>query len=83
MPSLTEIAASGAFLAPSQPPEHPQVWLDVIPGIRSTPVISTWPEIEATSEELLTRLFYEEDYDVDRCLEELKELTDPLFAEAQ
>jgi multiple sugar transport system substrate-binding protein len=83
VPSLTEIADSGAFLDPSQPPAHSQVWLDAIPGIRSTPVISTWPEIEATSEELLTRLFYEEDYDVDRFLEELKELTDPLFAEAE
>lgn len=83
VPSLTEVADSGAFLDPSQPPAHSEVWLDAIPGIRSTPVISTWPEIEAISEELLTRLFYEDDYDVDLFLEELKEQTDPLFEEAK
>ena len=82
VPSLTQVATSGAFLDPSQPPAHSQVWLDAIPGIRNTPVLSTWPEIEAISEEVLTKAFYEEGYTVDDAIKELDEQTRPLFEEA-
>lgn len=83
VPSLKSVAESGAFLDPTQAPRHSQVFLDAIPYIRKTPVISTWPEIEAISEELLTRAFYEDGYTIDDFLRDLKERTDPLFAEAQ
>ncbi len=82
VPSLKEVATSGAFLDPSQPPAHSQVWLDAIPGIRNTPVLSTWPEIEAVAQEILTKAFYEEGYTVDDAIRELDEKTRPLFEEA-
>ena len=82
VPSMTEVAESPVFLDPAQPPAHSQVWLDAIPGIRSTPVLSTWPEIEVLAEEILTRAFYDEEYDVDRALRELDEQTRSLFEEA-
>ena len=81
VPSLRAIARSGAFLDPSQPPRHPEVFLQGIPYIRRTPVIPTWPEIEDVSEEILTRAFYEPDYTIDDALEELEAQTSPLFAE--
>lgn len=83
VPSLQSVANSGAFLDPSRPPRRSKVFLDGIPYIRRTPVIPTWAEIEDVSEELMTRLFYEEDYTIDRFLEELKDATDPLFEEGQ
>lgn len=81
VPSLKEIATSGAFLNPAQPPARSEVFLDGIPFIRRTPVIPTWPEIEDVAEEILTRAFYEPDYTLDRALRELDEATGPLFAE--
>ena len=82
VPSLEEIANSGAFLDPSQPPAHSQVWLDATSVIRNTPVLATWPEIEAIAEEILTKAFYEKGYTVDDAIQELEEQTTPLFEEA-
>jgi multiple sugar transport system substrate-binding protein len=83
VPSLEKVANSGAFLDPSRPPSNSQVFLDGIPYIRRTPVVPTWPEIEDTAEEILTRAFYEPGYDVDTAIEELESQTTDLFAEAQ
>jgi multiple sugar transport system substrate-binding protein len=83
VPSLKSVANSGAFLDPSRPPSRSRVFLDGIPYIRHTPVLPTWPEIEDVSEELITRLFYEDDYTIDTFIEELNEATDPLFEEGQ
>ena len=82
VPSLKSVAESGAFLDPTQEPRHSEVFLEGVPFIRRTPVIPTWPEIEGVSEELLTRLFYAVGYTVDDFLRDLKDQTDPLFAEA-
>ena len=82
VPSLEEVATSGAFLDPSQPPAHSEVWLDATSVIRNTPVLSTWPEIEAIAEEILTKAFYEEGYTIDDAIQELEEQTAPLFEEA-
>jgi len=81
VPSLIEVSESGAFLDPSQPPRHSQVFLDSIDGMRYTPVLPTWPEIEDIAEEMLTRMFYEEGYSVEDGLDELDESTRPLFSE--
>jgi multiple sugar transport system substrate-binding protein len=81
VPSLVEVATSGAFLDPSQPPAHSKVFLDGIPSIRRTPVIPTWPEIEDIAEEILTRLFYEDGYTLDDALSDLDDQTTPLFEE--
>ena len=58
------------------------MFLDGIPYIRRTPVISTWTEIEDIAEEIFTRVFYEDDYTVERGVEELNEQAIPLFEEA-
>ena len=82
VPSLTAIAQSPAFLDPSQEPAHSQVFLDVIPNLRRTPVLPNWPEIEDVAEEILTRAFYEPGFSIDDAIQALKEATDPLFEEA-
>jgi multiple sugar transport system substrate-binding protein len=82
VPSLESVATSGAFLDPSQPPRHAQVFLNSIPVMRRTPVIPTWPEIEDVTTEILTRAFYEEGYTIDQALEDIEEQTAPLFEEA-
>lgn len=81
VPSISSVA-TGAFLDPTRPPEHDQVFLDAIPLIRRTPVISTWPEIERETEEVLTRAFYEEGYTIDEAVADLDARTRPLFSEA-
>lgn len=81
VPSLMSVSESGAFLDPTQPPSRSQVFLDVIPGLRRTPVIPTWPEIEDLAEEILTRAFYEPGYTIDDAIEALRSETEALFAE--
>jgi multiple sugar transport system substrate-binding protein len=53
VPSLIEVATSDAFLDADQPPANSQVFLDTIDHIRRLPNISTWPEIEDRSDEIL------------------------------
>lgn len=81
VPSMIEVAESGAFLDPTQAPRHSEVFLDGVEAIRRTPVIPTWPEIEDEAEEILTRVFYEEGYSIDDGLRELEETTGSLFEE--
>jgi multiple sugar transport system substrate-binding protein len=81
VPSRRSVAESGAFLDPVQPPEHSEVFVDGIPFIRRTPVIPTWPEIEAVSAEILTRLFYEDGYTFEDAIQDLEEQANPLFEE--
>ncbi|HEX2196177.1 MAG TPA: sugar ABC transporter substrate-binding protein [Actinomycetota bacterium] len=82
VPSLRSVAESGAFLDPVQPPRHSEVFLDGIPYIRRTPVLSTWPEIEDVAEQVLIRAFYEDGYTVDDAIEDLDAETRDLFEEA-
>lgn len=81
VPSLKSVSRSGAFLDPTQAPEHSQVFLDAIEGLRRTPVLPTWPEIEDLAEEILIRAFYEPDYTVDDAIEALRTETAELFSE--
>jgi multiple sugar transport system substrate-binding protein len=53
VPSLRSVAESDAFLAPDLDPASSSVFLDTIPAIRALPTISTWPEIEDVTSELL------------------------------
>jgi multiple sugar transport system substrate-binding protein len=53
VPSLIEVAESDAFLDPNAQPANSRVFLDTIPTIRRVPNISTWPEIEERSDEIL------------------------------
>jgi len=75
VPSLIEVAESGAFIDPTQEPRHSEVFLDGVDAIRRTPVIPTWPEIEDEAEEILIRVFYEDGYTVDDGVRELEEAT--------
>ncbi|MFP5298429.1 MAG: ABC transporter substrate-binding protein [Actinomycetota bacterium] len=81
VPSLVEVSESAAFLNPGQAPRHSDVFLEGISHLRRTPVIPTWPEIEDVVEEILTRVFYDPAYDVDRGLQEIDAQTRPLFEE--
>lgn len=81
VPSLESVATSGAFLNPAEPPKNSQVFLDAIDGMRATPVIPTWPQIEDISEEFLTRAFYEEGYTVDDAIKDIQGETLSLFEE--
>lgn len=83
VPSLQSVARSPAFLDPTQPPAHSEVFLNGIPSIRRTPVLPTWTEIEDIAEEYLTRIFYEEGYSVETGLRELEEETRDLFEEGR
>ncbi|HEX2059091.1 MAG TPA: sugar ABC transporter substrate-binding protein [Actinomycetota bacterium] len=83
VPSLRSVAESGAFLDPVQPPRHSEVFLDGIPYIRRTPVLSTWPEIEDVAEQILIRAFYEDGYTVDDAIRDLDAETRDLFEEAR
>lgn len=83
VPSLISVSESPAFLDPSQPPAHSQVFLDVARNIRRTPVLPTWPEIEDICTEFLTRAFYEEGYTIDQAIADIDEATRPLFEEAR
>jgi multiple sugar transport system substrate-binding protein len=53
VPSLIDVANSAAFLEPGRPPANSRVFLDTIPTIRRVPNISTWPEIEERTDEIL------------------------------
>jgi multiple sugar transport system substrate-binding protein len=81
VPSLKKVSRSGAFLSPTDPPAHSEVFLDGIDYIRRTPVIPTWPEIEDVAGEFLTRAFYEPGYTVDDAISDIEAQTTPLFEE--
>jgi multiple sugar transport system substrate-binding protein len=81
VPSLKSVSRSGAFLSPTDPPEHSEVFLDGIDYVRRTPVIPTWPEIEDVAEEFLTRAFYESGYTIDDAIADIDSETRPLFEE--
>jgi len=82
VPSLREVAQSGAFLDPLRPPRHSEVFLESIEHMQRTPVLATWTEIEDVAEEIFTRAFYEDGYTLDDALRDLAEQADPLFEEA-
>lgn len=58
VPSLKSIAESPAFLDPAAKPRHSRVFLEVIPVIRTVPVMESWVDIEELTGEELERAFY-------------------------
>ncbi|MQA25156.1 MAG: extracellular solute-binding protein [Micromonosporaceae bacterium] len=82
VPSNMDIATSEAFLDPNQPPRNAQVFLDTIPTIRRAPMISTWPEIEDVTDDILENAFYRGDR-LDDVLREIDRQTRPLFARGE
>jgi multiple sugar transport system substrate-binding protein len=78
VPSLKAVAESPAFLDPTAKPLHSKVFLDVIPYIRSVPVMETWVDIEDALGEELERAFYGE-ATVDQALEAARSRTREFF----
>jgi multiple sugar transport system substrate-binding protein len=60
VPSLVKVAESIVFLDPTQRPYNSRIWLDTLPHLKMTPVISTWQEIETVSSEEIKRAVYGE-----------------------
>jgi multiple sugar transport system substrate-binding protein len=81
VPSLRTVAESDAFLAADLAPASSEVFLDTIPAIRQLPTISTWPEIEDVSSQILAAAFANGTPAVEVAAQ-LDEATRPLFARA-
>ncbi|HEX6076695.1 MAG TPA: sugar ABC transporter substrate-binding protein [Micromonosporaceae bacterium] len=82
VPSNMAVANSPAFLDPAKPPRHAKVFLDAIPTVRRAPAVSTWPEIEDVSDDILENAFYRGDR-LDDVIREIDEQTRPLFARGE
>jgi len=59
VPSRKSVATSPAFLDPTLPPAHAQVFLDAIPHLRRTPNTPGWHEVESTADTLLEEWMFE------------------------
>jgi multiple sugar transport system substrate-binding protein len=81
VPSLRSVAESAAFLDPTQKPANSQVWLDVVPTLRTVPVMSNWPAIEDAASKEVERAFYGQ-ATVEEAAASAAALTQPMFNEA-
>ena len=79
VPSLRAVAESPTFLDPGQKPANSQAFLDVIPFIRSVPIMESWADIEALTGEELARAFYGQ-ASLDEVIRAATERTQPFFA---
>ncbi len=82
VPSNIKVANSTAFLDPAKAPRHAKVFLDAIPTVHRAPTISTWPEIEDVTDDILENAFYRGDR-LDDVIAEIDSQTRPLFARGQ
>jgi multiple sugar transport system substrate-binding protein len=82
VPSLRDVAESDDFLDPTKPPSRSRVFLDTIPFIRRVPSISTWPEIEDTTESIIEFGLYD-DVPAPEIAQRLFNATRPLFERAE
>jgi len=58
VPSLISVAESDAFLNSGEPPARSRVFIEAAPILRLVPVLSTWEEIEGTTDQEIERAFY-------------------------
>lgn len=79
VPSLKEVAESGAFLDPAAKPANSRVFLDTIGAIRRVPNISTWPEIEDAAAGIVETGLYQ-GVSAREAARRLDETTRPMFA---
>jgi multiple sugar transport system substrate-binding protein len=79
VPSLKEVAESGAFLDPAAKPANSRVFLDTISVIRRVPNISTWPEIEDAAAGIIETGLYQ-GVSAREAARRLDETTRPMFA---
>jgi multiple sugar transport system substrate-binding protein len=78
VPSLREVAESGAFLDPTARPANSQVFLSTLPVIRAVPVMPTWVDIEELTSEEIEHAYYG-DQSVDEAIANSNALTAPFF----
>ncbi len=79
VPSRIDVARSEAFLRPDEPPASAEVFVDVVPTIRSVPHTASWPRVEKEADEVLEAIFYGR-IDRNEGIQQLVETTAPLFA---
>ncbi len=79
VPSHIGVSRSSAFLDPAVAPHNAQVFLDVIPTVRTLPLVSTWPEIEDVVNGILENAFYGGGRLSD-IVSEMETKTQPIFA---
>ncbi len=79
VPSRVDVARSEAFLRPDAPPASADVFVDVIPTIRSVPHTATWSRVEKEADEVLEAIYYGR-LDREEGIQQLVETTAPLFA---
>ncbi len=82
VPSNIEVSRSDAFLDQGLPPSRSEVFLEAVERVRSTPVISTWPEIEDVTGPILEDGLYK-GLSVDDVVRRIDEETRELFARAE
>lgn len=58
VPSLKAVAESDSFLDPTKPPASSQIFLDVMPTLRTVPVLPAWVGIEETATQEIEWAFY-------------------------
>jgi len=80
VPSLRSVALSPAYLNPSLPPVHNEVFLDMEPYLRATPQIGTWPDIELRANAAIEQAFYG-NITVDEAIKEIEEGTAADFSQ--
>lgn len=79
VPSLRAVAASDAFLDPTQPPANSRVFIDTLPVLRAVPLLPNWVAIEETASAEIERAFYG-DLAVDAAIQRAIDATTPLFS---
>lgn len=79
VPSLRAVAETPTFLNPGQKPANSRVFLDVIPWIRTVPIMAGWAEIEELTAEELSRAYYGQ-ASLDEAIRVAQERSLPLFA---
>jgi multiple sugar transport system substrate-binding protein len=82
VPSNIAVSRTPAFLDPAKPPRNAQVFLDAVPTVRRLPTISTWPEIEDVTDDILENAFYRGDR-LDDVIRDIDQQTRPLFARGE
>ena len=58
VPSLISVAESEVFLATDLPPANSRAFIDAAPHLQLVPILSTWEEIESTTDQEIERAFY-------------------------
>ncbi len=79
VPSRLDVASSPVFLEPEEPPASSQVFVDVIPTIRSLPHTATWSQMQDQVDGILADALYGR-VPLDQAVEEMTAVAEAIFA---